>query len=290
MNRITVIGFGIMGRGIASFFALNGFDVDIIHKGSSDFSDNKNKLKTEFRSHFRRYDTREEKDDVFSRINTLDVFEDLDKSDFIIECIVEDEDAKADILETVSKLAAKSAIIASNTSSIPITRLSASCRHPERFLGVHFMNPAPSIGLVELIAGQKTDPSLVDDLFATLDGLGKTPIITSDTPGFVLNRILIPYINEGIFCLNDKVAGIQAIDTAMKQGANHPMGPLELADLIGLDTCLSILEQLHIGLNNERYAPSDLLREYVKLNMLGRKTGIGFYDYGSRPKTENFVN
>ena len=220
-----------------------------------------------------------EKQDVLSRIRTTTEMNDMAGADIVIEAIIENLAAKTELFQKLDKLTGPECILASNTSSISITRMAAATKRPEKVIGMHFMNPVPVMPLVEIIRGLAT----TDATFAVTEDLskrlGKTPVEVHDYPGFVSNRILMPMINEAVYCLMEGVASREAIDTVMKLGMNHPMGPLALADLIGLDTCLSIMEVLHEGLGDSKYRPCPLLRKMVRAGYLGRKSGRGFYEY-----------
>jgi 3-hydroxybutyryl-CoA dehydrogenase len=215
-------------------------------------------------------------DEVLGRVDAVD---DLVPADLLIEAVVEDAEVKQDVFRRGDELLPREAILASNTSSIPITSLAAVTARPDRVIGMHFFNPVPVLKLVEIVRGRETSPETADAIVALAEDLGKTPAVANDFPGFVSNRILMPFINEAVWALQDGVAEAEAIDTIAKLGFAHPMGPLALADLIGLDTCVAIMEVLHEGLGSPKYAPCPLLREYVQAGRLGRKTGRGFYAY-----------
>ncbi len=215
-------------------------------------------------------------DEVLGRVEAV---EELVPADLMIEAVVEDADVKEDVFRRADELLPAEAILASNTSSIPITSLAAVTKRPERVIGMHFFNPVPVLKLVEVIRGRETSDETAEAITGFARELGKTPAVANDFPGFVSNRILMPYINEAVWALHDGVAEIEAIDTIAKLGFAHPMGPLALADLIGLDTCVAIMEVLQEGLGDDRYAPCPLLRTYVEQGKLGRKSGTGFYIY-----------
>ena len=217
-----------------------------------------------------------EPDDVLGRVEPVD---DLVPADLMIEAVVEDAAVKEDVFRRADEILAREAVLASNTSSIPISTLAAATRRPERVIGIHFFNPVPVMALVEVVRGRETSDETAEAITELARELGKTPAVANDFPGFVSNRILMPFINEAVWALHDGVAEPEAIDTIAKLGFNHPLGPLALADLIGLDTCVAIMEVLRDGLDNERYEPSPLLREHVAAGRLGRKSGEGFYSY-----------
>jgi 3-hydroxybutyryl-CoA dehydrogenase len=221
----------------------------------------------------------EERDTVLSRIRGTTKLEDLAKCDFVVEAAVEKLDVKLELFGSLDAICRPGVILATNTSSLPITRIAAATKRPEAVIGMHFMNPVPVMKLVEIIRGHATSDETATATTSLTEKLGKTPIECRDFPGFVANRVLMPMINEAVFCLHEGVAEAAAIDGIMKLGMNHPMGPLTLADFIGLDTCLYILEVLHEGLGEDKYRPCPLLRKYVEAGWLGRKTGRGFYDY-----------
>jgi 3-hydroxybutyryl-CoA dehydrogenase len=216
-------------------------------------------------------------DEVLARVQPAD---DLVPADLLIEAVIEDADVKQDVFRRADELLPPEAILASNTSSIPITSLAAVTSRPDRVIGMHFFNPVPVLKLVEVVRGLETSDETASAIVALAVDLGKTPAVANDSPGFVSNRILMPFINEAVWALQDGVAEPEAIDTIAKLGFAHPMGPLALADLIGLDTCVAIMEVLQTGLGDPKYAPCPLLREHVQAGRLGRKSGRGFYAYG----------
>jgi len=285
IKRVGVIGAGQMGNGIAHVCALAGFDVvlndlqeDRIKSGLATINGNM------VRQVAKGLYGEDEKQAALSRIHGTDKTPDLADVDLVIEAAVEQEEIKRKIFSTVCPYLKPTAILATNTSSISITRLAASTDRPERFIGIHFMNPVPLMQLVELVRGIATEDETFDLAKKFVSHLGKTYAVAEDFPAFMVNRILLPMINEAIYTLYEGVGSVDAIDTAMRLGANHPMGPLQLADFIGLDTCLSIMQVLHEGLADSKYRPCPLLVKYVEAGWLGRKTQRGFYDYrGEKP-------
>jgi len=280
IQSIGIIGAGQMGNGIAHVFAQSGFSVlmqDISEafaaKGVATIDKNlqrgvdKGKL------------TLDEKATVLGRIRTTTKLEDLAACDIVIEAATEKWEVKKQIFETLDEVCKPGAILASNTSSISITKLAAVTKRPEAFIGMHFMNPVPVMQLIEVIRGLATSEATYTAVMDLSTKLGKTPIACNDFPGFVSNRVLLPMINEAIYALYEGVATVESIDGIMKLGMNHPMGPLTLADFIGLDTCLFILNVLHEGLGDPKYRPCPLLIKYVDAGWLGKKSGRGFYDY-----------
>jgi len=282
IKTVGVIGSGQMGNGIAHVAALAGYDV-LLNDISAD------RLKSAMatingnltRQVAKKIITEDARKQALDRIRSAETIDSLAACDLVIETAIEKEEAKRKIFQQVCPVLKPEAIVASNTSSISITRLAASTDRPERFIGIHFMNPVPVMELVELIRGIATDDATFDTAKEFVTKLGKQIAVSEDFPAFIVNRILLPMINEAIYTLYEGVGNVEAIDAAMKLGAHHPMGPLELADFIGLDTCLSIMQVLHEGLADSKYRPCPLLVKYVEAGWLGRKTQRGFYDYRS---------
>ncbi|WJR79310.1 3-hydroxybutyryl-CoA dehydrogenase [Bradyrhizobium sp. NP1] len=285
INKIGVIGAGQMGNGIAHVAAVAGLHVvltdissDRLKSGMATINGNLS------RQVAKKVISDDARNQALGRITPTESLEGLADCDLVIESAVEKEEVKRKIFHDVCAVVKPEAIIASNTSSISITRLAASTDRPERFIGIHFMNPVPLMELVELIRGIATDDATFDTAKEFVSRLGKQVAVSEDFPAFIVNRILLPMINEAIYTLYEGVGNVEAIDAAMKLGAHHPMGPLELADFIGLDTCLSIMQVLHEGLADSKYRPCPLLVKYVEAGWLGRKTQRGFYDYrGPKP-------
>lgn len=285
IKKVGVIGAGQMGNGIAHVAALAGFDVvlndvspDRLKSGMATINGNL------ARQVSKQAVSEDEKAKAVARIKLAERLDDLADCDLVIETAVEKEEVKRKIFHDLCAVLKPEAIVASDTSSISITRLAAATDRPERFIGIHFMNPVPLMELVELIRGIATDDSTFEASKEFVAKLGKQVAVSEDFPAFIVNRILLPMINEAIYTLYEGVGNVEAIDAAMKLGAHHPMGPLELADFIGLDTCLSIMQVLHEGLADSKYRPCPLLVKYVEAGWLGRKTQRGFYDYrGAKP-------
>lgn len=284
IKSVGVIGAGQMGNGIAHVFALAGYDVTL-HDISSEALDKAVAIITKnlSRQVGRENITQTQQDDALSRISKSVDITTLGQCDLIIEAATENEDVKHKIFASLIPHLADHTILTSNTSSISITRLAAATDRPEKFMGFHFMNPVPIMQLVELIRGIATDEATYNTLKDVVADLGKTSASAEDFPAFIVNRILMPMINEAVYTLYEGVGTVESIDTSLKLGANHPMGPLELADFIGLDTCLAIMNVLHDGLADTKYRPCPLLVKYVEAGWLGRKTQRGFYDYRVEP-------
>jgi 3-hydroxybutyryl-CoA dehydrogenase len=279
-ERIAVIGAGQMGNGIAHVFAAAGFPVTMIDTSADVLS----KARATISGNLDRQVKKgtmdaAAKDAALGRIADATSLEMVSEATLVVEAATERAELKFRIFEDLDRHAPAGAILASNTSSISITQIGARTKRPELVVGMHFMNPVPVMQLVEIIRGQATSDATTERVTALAKQLGKTPVEANDYPGFIANRILMPMINEAVFCLMEGVGSADAIDTVMKLGMNHPLGPLALADLIGLDTCLSILEVLHAGIGDPKYRPCPLLRKYVDAGWLGRKTGRGFHKY-----------
>ncbi len=273
-EHVLVVGAGQMGGGIAQVVAASGRRVSL-HDAAPGATERG--IETMRRS----LEKLAEKggadpDEVLGRVEPAD---DLVPADLLIEAVIEDADVKQDVFRRADEILPEAAVLASNTSSIPITSLASVTDRPDRVIGMHFFNPVPVLKLVEIVRGRETSEETASAIVALAEELGKTPAVANDFPGFVSNRILMPFINEAVWALHDGVAEAEAIDTIAKLGFAHPMGPLALADLIGLDTCVAIMEVLHEGLGDEKYAPCPLLREHVEAGRLGRKSGRGFYAY-----------
>ncbi len=280
VQKIGIVGAGQMGNGIAHVCALAGYDI-IMADMSSEALDKARALidRNMERQVSREKITAEDKATALGRIKTTLKLPDVGQTDLVIEAATERESIKTAIFEDLIPHLQPHTLLTSNTSSISITRLASRTDRPEKFMGFHFMNPVPVMQLVELIRGIATDEETFQACHDVVDRLGKTAATAEDFPGFIVNRILMPMINEAVYTLYEGVGSVQSIDTSMRLGANHPMGPLELADFIGLDTCLAIMNVLHDGLADTKYRPCPLLTKYVEAGWLGRKSGRGFYDY-----------
>jgi 3-hydroxybutyryl-CoA dehydrogenase len=280
ISRIGIVGAGQMGGGIAHVCALRGFDVVIYDLDPTREAAVIQQVGANMaRQVAKGAVSADDRTAALARIRPAGGIEGLSASDLVIEAATENEAVKRKILAEVCPKLKPGAIVATNTSSIPITRLATATDRPEQFLGIHFMNPVPVMQLVELVRGLATDDATFEAAKVFVDRLGKTATVAEDYPAFIVNRILLPMINEAIYCLYEGVGTVEAIDTAMRLGANHPMGPLQLADFIGLDTCLSIMQVLYEGLADSKYRPCPLLVKYVEAGWLGRKAKRGFYDY-----------
>jgi 3-hydroxybutyryl-CoA dehydrogenase len=280
INAFGVVGAGQMGNGITQVAAMSGVNVimndiadEFVERGLGTITKNLD------RSVDKGKISQEEKNAVLGRIKTSIDLKDMGSADYVVEAAVEREDLKFQIFKDLDHICNPEVILATNTSSIPIGRIAAQTGRPEKVIGMHFMNPVPVMKLVEVIRGIATSDDTFKVTWELAEKFGKTPALANDYPGFIANRILMPMINEAVFCLYQGVGTREDIDTVMKLGMNHPMGPLTLADLIGLDTCLAIMETMYEGFKDSKYRPCPLLRKYVEAGWLGRKTGRGFYEY-----------
>ena len=285
IETIGVIGAGQMGNGIAHVFALAGFDVKLNDVDEKHLEDAFQLIDNNMcRQVGRGLITEEQKKAGLDRLSIGTDYQMFADCDLVIESATENEDIKRDILKALCPVLKPEALIASNTSSISITRLGSVTDRPNKFIGMHFMNPVPMMALVELIRGLATDDETYRTVRDLTEKIGKTPAVAEDFPAFMVNRILLPMINEAVYTLYEGVGTVDSIDTALRLGANHPMGPLQLADFIGLDTCLAVMQVLYDGLADTKYRPCPLLVKYVEAGWLGQKAGRGFYDYsGDEP-------
>ena len=280
MDRIAVVGAGQMGNGIAHVFAQSGYRVTMVDVSEQALARGRSTIEKNLDRQVKKGTIQEaDKQATLERLATSGDLGAVSDSALVVEAATENRDLKFRIFGDLDRLAPPGAVLASNTSSISITEIAARTRRPEQVIGMHFMNPVPVMQLVEIIRGLATSDATAKVVTEMCVRLGKTPVEVNDFPGFVSNRVLLPMINEAVYCVMEGVGTPEAIDTVMKLGMNHPMGPLALADLIGLDTCLSIMEVLHRDLGDDKYRPCPLLRNYVAAKWLGRKSGRGFYNY-----------
>jgi 3-hydroxybutyryl-CoA dehydrogenase len=280
IETIGIIGAGQMGNGIAHVCSLAKLDVIMVDNNPAQLNKALETIRANMNRQVKRgLITQADEDAAIKRIKTSQSLKDLSPSDFVIEAATEKEEIKKEIMRAVCPHLKAETLLASNTSSISITRLAAATDRPQKFIGMHFMNPVPLMKLVELIRGLATDDDTFTQIRDLAEKLGKTTATSEDFPAFIVNRILLPMINEAVYTLYEGVGNVDAIDTAMRLGANHPMGPLELADFIGLDVCLAVMQVLYEGLADSKYRPCPLLVKYVEAGWYGKKAGRGFYDY-----------
>jgi len=287
MKKISIIGAGTMGNGIAQVFAMNNYHVNLIDLNSNSLTNAINRITTNLDRMIKRdVISSDQKTATLDNISTSTDINNAKSSDLVIEAVTENIKVKMKIFTQLDEICSSETILATNTSSISITEIAASTKREDRVIGMHFMNPVPIMKLVEVIRGRKTSDETTKTIIELSETVKKIAIEVNDYPGFIANRILLPMINEAIEALNKGVAKVKNIDSIMKIGMGHPMGPLQLADFIGLDVCLSILEVMHEGFKNSKYAPSELLVNMVKSGKLGIKSGEGFYDYSESKKAE----
>jgi 3-hydroxybutyryl-CoA dehydrogenase len=287
MKKISIIGAGTMGNGIAQVFAMNNYHVNLIDLNSNSLSKGINNIMTNLDRMIKRdIISSDQKTATLDNIITTMEINSAESSDLVIEAVTENVEIKLKLFKQLDQICSKETILATNTSSISITEIAASTNRPEKVIGMHFMNPVPIMKLIEVIRGRKTSDETTKSIIGISETIKKIAIEVNDYPGFIANRILLPMINEAIEALNTGVAKVSNIDSIMKIGMGYPMGPLQLADFIGLDVCLSILEVMHEGFKDSKYAPSELLVNMVKSGKLGVKSGEGFYDYSESKKAE----
>ena len=282
IKKIAVIGAGTMGNGIAHVSALTGFDTILMDIKDEFMERGLNTIRTNLERQVKKEKiSQSDMDGALKLIRTTTVNTDLSDCDLVVEAATENQDIKLNIFKELDQICKNEAILASNTSSISITKIASATNRQNKVIGMHFMNPVPVMKLVEVVRGKKTDDNTVDKIKELSENMGKIPVVCNDSPGFVSNRILAPMINEAVFCLHEGVGTPEAIDSIMKLGMAHPMGPLTLADLIGLDICLDIIKIIHHDFGDEKYRPCPLLEKMVAEGNLGRKSGKGFYNYNS---------